>query len=297
VAFCILCGPLRLCAPAVELKSAQRFRDVFPIFVFPKIRLALMTTCKNCNTEFEGKFCPNCSQKAATKRFTLGHFAYDVFHAVTHTDKGILFLIKELFRRPGHVAEEYNVGQRKKYFNPVTYMLLISALMIYGAQKTNIYDYYLSKTQELIQKISKNTKSSDLNESLETLENAKAQQKKVMENNKILTLIFLPLLSLLTWLFFYKSGHNYAENLVLNVMIQAQLYLVFIVCIGLFLIAPWTIMFTMYLYLVFTWLFSIIAYRQFFKQRWGWTLLKGSTLQIIYVLGIQEISKIVVQYL
>jgi hypothetical protein len=257
-----------------------------------------MTTCKNCNTEFEGKFCPNCSQKANTHRFTIGHFAHDAFHAVTHTDKGVLYLIKELFRGPGNVALEYNAGKRKKYFNPITYLLLISALMIYGAQKTHIYDYYLDKTQEFVQRISKKTKSSDLNDSVETLKNAKVTQKKIMENNKILTLIFLPLLSLLTWLFFYKSGHNYAENLVLNVMIQAQLYLIFLVmCIGLFLIAHWTVMVTIYLYLVLTWAFNLFAYRQFFRQSWGRVFLKGSALQIIYILLIQEISKLVVQYL
>jgi hypothetical protein len=257
-----------------------------------------MTSCKNCNTEFEGKFCPNCSQKAATKRFTIKNFAAEAFHAITHTDKGILYLIKELFRRPGTVALEYNAGKRKKYFNPITYLLLISALMIYAAQKTNIYDYYLDKTQEFVERIRKQTNSKDLNDSIETLENAKVQQKKVMENNKILTLIFLPILALLTWLFFFKSGHNYAENIVLNVMIQAQLYLIFLIlCIGFYLIAPWTVMITMYLYLVITWAFNLFTYRQFFKQSWGWIFLKGSALQIIYILLIQEISKIVVQYL
>ncbi len=29
-----------------------------------------MTVCKNCALEFEGKYCPECGQKASTKRFT-----------------------------------------------------------------------------------------------------------------------------------------------------------------------------------------------------------------------------------
>lgn len=77
-----------------------------------------MIECKNCGTAFEGKFCPNCSQKAATHRLTLGHFIHETTHALTHTDKGILLLIKELFVRPGIVAREYVEGKRKKYFNP-----------------------------------------------------------------------------------------------------------------------------------------------------------------------------------
>src|SRR5689334_23434282 len=149
-----------------------------------------MTICKNCSTEFEGKFCPNCSQKANTHRFTIGHFAHDAFHAVTHTDKGVLFLIKELFRRPGEVALEYNAGKRKKYFNPITYLLLVSALQIFAAQKTGIYDYYLDKTQEFVERMQKMSPKTNLDDSIKTLKQAKGQQKKVLENNKILTLIF-----------------------------------------------------------------------------------------------------------
>src|SRR5690349_6274896 len=128
-----------------------------------------MTTCKNCSYEFEGKFCPNCSQKAATHRFTIGHIGHEFLHALTHTDKGVLLLIKELFTRPGYVALEYNAGKRKKYFNPITYMLLILAIQIFAAQKTHVYDYYIQKTQELVEQLQKATPEADLKDSIQQL--------------------------------------------------------------------------------------------------------------------------------
>jgi hypothetical protein len=104
-----------------------------------------MTTCKNCENTVEGNYCPNCSQKADTHRFTLKHFAHDFLHAFTHADKGIFLLMKELIIRPGKVATEFNAGKRKKYFNPITYLLIVMALQIYLSRKTDIFTVYLTK--------------------------------------------------------------------------------------------------------------------------------------------------------
>src|SRR5687768_6081335 len=98
-----------------------------------------MVTCKNCELPFEGKYCPNCSQKADTHRFTLGHIGHEIFHAFTHADKGIIFLIKELLLRPGKVASEYAAGKIKKYFSPLTFYLLISAFTLFAISKSNFY--------------------------------------------------------------------------------------------------------------------------------------------------------------
>ena len=257
-----------------------------------------MTTCKNCNKEFEGKFCPNCSQKASTHRFTIRHFGYEFLHALTHTDKGILFLMKELATKPGLVAREYNEGKRKKYFNPMTFLLLMLALQIFVAQKSGIYDYFINQTQEFISRMQKASPDTDLTESLQKLEGAKVQQAKLLENQRIVTFVLLPVVALITWLFFYKSGQNYAETLVMGVMVQAELYLLFfILCLGLYLIMPATIFFTMYLYIALTWIYSFVAYRQFFKQSWGWTIAKGIVIQVVYIIIVGEISNLVVKYL
>ena len=56
--------------------------------------ILFMTTCKNCANSFEGNYCPNCSQKADTHRFSVNHFAHEVFHAFTHADKRNFFLAR-----------------------------------------------------------------------------------------------------------------------------------------------------------------------------------------------------------
>ena len=260
--------------------------------------------CINCEFTYEGKFCPNCSQKAHTHRFSVAHFAHEAFHAVTHTDKGIFFLIKELFKNPGRVAREYNEGKRKKYFNPVTFLLIVLALQIYAGQKTNIYDSYLDQTTAFVLRLAKNVPDPkgegvrQLDAAKKNLQEGKMRSAKITENNKVITFVLLPVLALLTWLLFKRSGFNYAENLVFNVIIAGQLCVIFLLtCVVPFLIYPPSIMILMLLYLVSWWIYSFIAYRQFFKQRWGWVILKGTVIQVIYLIIVSQVGNLVVAYM
>lgn len=254
------------------------------------------TTCKNCQTTFEGKFCSNCSQKADTHRFTLKHLGHEILHALTHTDKGMLFLIKELFVRPGNVVREYVEGKRKKYFNPITFLLIMMAFQIYASRKTDIFDAYITATEKFVKEIS--PKSSTPNKSMEDLQKFKQLSPKLLENSKIITFLFLPFVALLTWLFFWKSGFNYAENLILNIMIQGQANLLFLIfCIIPFLLYPASVIIALYLQQFVVWLYTMIAYVQFYKQR-GWvTVLKGSIVMILYFIFIQQATGLILEIL
>jgi hypothetical protein len=84
--------------------------------------------CKNCDASLNGKFCSHCGQKGDIHQITMPHLGHEVFHALTHTDKGILLLIKDLLRRPGTVAKEYIEGKRKKYFSPFSFIVISTAL-------------------------------------------------------------------------------------------------------------------------------------------------------------------------
>lgn len=252
-----------------------------------------MTTCKNCAFDFEGKFCSNCSQKADTHRLTIGHFAHDFFHALTHTDKGILYLIREMFTRPGQVALEYNAGKRKKYFNPITFLMIMIAVQVFAGTKTDFFGAFASSSQAPLREMVRAKKSDVESFDKEMEENNKGVSKITEDNNKLATFLLMPLLAVLTWLFFRKSGHNLAENLILNVFVLAQLTLYFIpVAIIPFLIMPSYVVWWFSLYLLLSLAYSFVAYKQFFKQSWTKTILKGIAVQIIYVVVVQMLTNI-----
>lgn len=255
-----------------------------------------MIVCKNCDYTFEGKFCPNCSQKANTHRFSLMHFGHEFFHAVTHTDKGILFLMKELFRRPGKVALEYNAGKRKKYFNPITFLLIMMALQVYSIQKTDINSGFIKASEEFVSSLVKNSKAKD--DLKKELEEGRQKSAKVLEYNKLMNFFTIPFIAFLTWLMFRRSGNNYAENLVFNILIAGQVILFFlIVCIIPYVLFPGIVMLVYYLNILLMWIYSFIAYKQFFKQTWGKTIFKGIVIQIVYLIFVTQLSNLALKYL
>lgn len=186
--------------------------------------------CLNCNIALivDQKFCLKCGQATAQHRFTLAHFFHESFHAFTHTDKGIFFLLKELALRPGTVAREYIQGKRKKYFNPFTFFLLLAALFVFS---NSFVGTSSSSRNEIPADINKITNP-------EVKKNTIAQYTRAVEigaftkkHGNVLAMIAVPFLALFFWLVFYKKSYNYAEHLVANLMFVSFSNLAFTVLV------------------------------------------------------------------
>lgn len=87
------------------------------------------TKCLNCGTEFEGNYCPECGQKADTRRFTMRFIFQNLLTAILSNDGGVWFSLKNLFTRPGAMIVEILDGKRKRYFSP--FPMLFLALTVY----------------------------------------------------------------------------------------------------------------------------------------------------------------------
>lgn len=149
--------------------------------------------CKNCDYTFEGNFCSNCGQKSTVVELKMYDLFHEFWHSVTHTDKGILKLIKDLFLHPKQVYLGYFSGRRKTYFSPVTFFLIAATLLILIGEK--IYDY-----EDYVHRF---TSPNGYNEF----------GRYAFAATKLNTLITLPFTILLTWLFFRKQ-FNLAKNIV-----------------------------------------------------------------------------------
>src|SRR5688572_27774986 len=90
-----------------------------------------VSICKNCGSRVAENFCPKCGQKKNVHRFTLKHIIHDFIHVFTHLERGLPFLIKELFIRPGDTVKEYIEGKRNKYYNPFQYFVLSTAVVVF----------------------------------------------------------------------------------------------------------------------------------------------------------------------
>lgn len=172
-----------------------------------------MIICKNCGSEVAENYCPKCGQKGDTHRFSVKHILHDFFHSFTHVDSGILFLIKELFLRPGTVIREYVEGKRKKYFNPFQYLILSIAAMVFIMVKFDLGALIMGNLQ-----------FSGSNAELFQLQFTAFFYKYI----NIFQFATIPVLGFYSYIFFRKSHYSYAENLVLNTFLSAQRHLIFI---------------------------------------------------------------------
>lgn len=156
------------------------------------------THCLNCGKDLHDNYCGNCGQSAATHRFSLKHiFTHDMVHNLLHVDKGILYTVKELFTRPGHMVREYIEGKRIQQFNYITLLLVLIATQLFI---THSFHYDPGKIVDIA--AAKKT----INK-IQTLKD---------NNIKLLYLFLIPLTSVFSYFIFRRSGKNYAEHIVLN---------------------------------------------------------------------------------
>lgn len=171
------------------------------------------TACQNCDIQLETgyRFCPNCGQTSDTHRFTMGHFLHEAGHAFTHADKGIFFLIKELALKPGIVLKEYIVeGKRKRYFNPFTFMLLMSGLLLFF---TAVFKPYDTETIGMTKEEAKQYYAT-IPKGQQLMERQKKFAVFMEKNTKLISLASVPLTAFIFWLAFRRKGLYYAEHLV-----------------------------------------------------------------------------------
>lgn len=84
--------------------------------------------CLNCDSTFQGNFCPHCGQAADTSRFQTRETLYSVLQAFWGSDNKFLTTSFHLLRRPGILVRDYLLGRRQKYFRPVPMLFFLVAV-------------------------------------------------------------------------------------------------------------------------------------------------------------------------
>ena len=157
--------------------------------------------CLNCANRFGGNFCNECGQKASTHRFTIHEWLHEIPHSILHIDGGFFQTFKHLCRRPGEMIREYLDGRRKSYFSPFLYLLIWCGIFIVftslfakpAAENAEVKDLITAYTYLL----------------------AKYYKPSIVA-------MILPM-SLASLLVFWRSGYFFAEHLVLNAFLIAQM--------------------------------------------------------------------------
>jgi hypothetical protein len=163
-----------------------------------------LITCKNCNENYSGNYCPSCGQPASEKR--LDWESFRLFYKklfFNFFDKGFTYSCSQLITRPGHTIREYIEGKRVNHMNPFT--LLLSLAGMYGF----IYHSYHVNTFIDIDNEDPLFSHIDFNQ----------VNDWISSHFAFATCLLIPIFALGTRLAFSCKKYNYIEFFILNTFV------------------------------------------------------------------------------
>ncbi len=227
--------------------------------------------CKNCSTTFDGKFCPNCSQKVLAGRFTIKQILRDLFQMITNLEKGFWYTMKELFIRPDQVIKEYLSGVTVKYYNPFRYYIIIVAVSALLQVWLGVFDLQQATIRETF---NPNMTEEELQRQLAYMENV----KKFLN---IIPLIVLPFIATVFYLVFRKQALNLAEHLVSTTYVYAQTAIIGIFLMSSFYFFPEFISYS----LPASFLISSLYFAYVYNRLFSMSFLKAFFLSLLSMIG------------
>lgn len=157
--------------------------------------------CLNCGALVEEEFCGQCGQKTATVRLSTSVIVKQFLESVLHIRKGFPYTVKQLILNPGKSIRGFVDGGRVNWYKPLAFVMLCGLVAGVVLQTTDVEFAQVSveeDTPKAVQEFSHRI------------------NQFMLKNYSLITLAYIPIYALFSWLFFIRSGMNYAENLVLN---------------------------------------------------------------------------------
>ena len=107
--------------------------------------------CPNCGAVRLGDYCHGCGQHHLEAPVTLRLLWREFAERVLKMERGLLVTVRDLTLSPGAVARRYLDGQRRRYVNPLSYLLLGAAVTLLLLPR--VYDATL--TPEAMEQLSR----------------------------------------------------------------------------------------------------------------------------------------------
>jgi hypothetical protein len=157
-------------------------------------------------------------------RITLGQLIRDLPHVIFHVDKGFLYNVSHLLRRPGSAIIEYLEGKRRPFFHPASF-LVISLVLNYLIVKILDLHFYFDHELALMKPLE-----------AKAIKDYDAMQWWFLEHTYIYILLAIPVSTLFIFsiMKLMKQPYNVAESAVIilftiaqGVLIQSSFYLGF----------------------------------------------------------------------
>lgn len=247
--------------------------------------------CLNCGAHVESKYCSECSQENEPLRLGIGHIFVDALEEFIKFDSKLFNTLRPLFFKPGFLTQEWARGRRVGYISPFKLYLtstflffLVAAWNVDRGQAIDLKTNVKVKGGTNPSPTGNKETPEDAVEAYMNRISAKIDHADkediamaVFDKLPMALFIFLPVFAAGLKLFYIRSGRYYVEHLVFSLHNHA-FYFLTLTATSLF---PWggdTIGFLVCV------VYSVIAMKRFYGQRWPKTLFKTSVLGCGYLI-------------
>lgn len=86
--------------------------------------------CYNCGQEFQGNYCPMCSQRAGQKKVDWSTVRHNVMEIWGVGNRSMPYSLWQLLWRPGYFISDYINGRRQVSFPPVKMLIIVSIIVL-----------------------------------------------------------------------------------------------------------------------------------------------------------------------
>ena len=223
-------------------------------------------TCLNCEAELIGAYCHKCGQSAKVRRLAFLETMQDFFSSSFALEGPLFKTIKLLIVNPGLLFREYVAGRRKKYYRPVAFFVLLTALYIIVRSVIN-YDPF-----------EHNPLPTNVPESRKKLIDAARFMVKNI-NNILFTLVLS--IAIFQKLFFFRR-YNFTEYLTMS-FYMVGIYILFGTLVAFFSTYVYPV--NANINLVF--MFFLLVYNAYslHRSRSFWSFLRYPIVSVLSILG------------
>lgn len=224
-------------------------------------------------------------EKKEIRRLSLRSFIEDIFHLID-IDKGLFYTLKEFLIHPRQAIRNYFGKERFVHANPFRTLAILATLSAFTALNSGYAE------QQIMEFGKGAADGAEIDTQVEQI--MQGIYTGIFEYFSLITFGFLPLMAAISYLFYKKSGFNFAEHLVINSALLLIPTLLFIVFTGLFGITKSQSF--LFVYYIIAICYQVYFMTTVFYTHWLWSVLKGIFITFFQYLMMTIIGAIIVVF-
>ena len=277
-------------------------------------------TCKNCQTEFQGNFCPQCGQSIKDYNRPFGFMIYDLMGNIFAFDTRLWRTFKAVLFQPGKMAHEFIVGHRVKYMPPFRFYVFVSFIFFLMLNAVTLSSIDENSEGVIVNNNGnfelKDSVKNEMNLAIDSLHaDSVVSQEERVSLNKIIEdeesseeeerikevikypeyyipqfikylswflFLLMPIYGMLLWLFFHRKYKYYLGHLIFAINQHSFLFVIFIILMGIHFVFPnKESTYEAWLLLLIP-AYAIIGARKLYQRRWISVVFRLLTVLTVY---------------